>query len=88
LEAGFDLPNLKLGITWSRTSKALRATQSLGRCLRKFEGKTAYFIELFIDESQDKKWLQNSLKLQKNVLWLKDLSQVKLIIEQDKQKLL
>lgn len=31
LEAGFDLPNLQLGITWSRTSKALRATQTLGK---------------------------------------------------------
>jgi superfamily II DNA or RNA helicase len=31
LEAGFDLPNLQLGITWSRTSKALRAVQTLGK---------------------------------------------------------
>lgn len=88
LEAGFDLPNLQLGITWSRTSKALRATQSLGRCLRKVEGKTAYFIELYVPETQDFRWLQKSLLGSKNVLWLNSVEQLYAIIEQDKQKLI
>jgi superfamily II DNA or RNA helicase len=88
LEAGFDLPNLQLGITWSRTSKALRATQTLGRILRKFEGKTAYFVELYVPETQDFRWLQTSLKGQKNVLWLNSIEQVFHIIELDKQKLI
>lgn len=88
LEAGFDLPNLQLGITWSRTSKALRATQTLGRILRKVEGKTAYFIELYVPETQDERWLQSSLKGQKNVLWLNSINQVYQIIDADKHKLL
>lgn len=88
LEAGFDLPNLQLGITWSRTSKALRATQTLGRILRKVEGKTAYFIELYVPETQDERWLQSSLKGQKNVLWLNSINQVYQIIDADKHKLI
>jgi superfamily II DNA or RNA helicase len=88
LEAGFDLPNLQLGVTWSRTSKALRATQTLGRCLRKYEGKIAYFIELYVPDTQDARWLDNSLKGQKNVLKLNSIEQVYQIIEMDKQKLI
>ena len=88
LEAGFDLPNLQLGVTWSRTSKALRATQTLGRCLRKYEGKIAYFIELYVPDTQDARWLDNSLKGQKNVLKLNSIQQVYQIIETDKQKLI
>ena len=88
LEAGFDLPNLQLGITWSRTSKALRATQTLGRILRKYEGKTAYFIELYVPETQDFQWLKKSLIGQKNILWLNSIEQVYAIIEQDKQRLI
>lgn len=88
LEAGFDLPNLQLGVTWSRTSKALRATQTLGRILRKYEGKTAYFIELYVPSTQDFQWLKKSLVGQKNVLWLNSIEQVYAIIEQDKQKLI
>ncbi len=88
LEAGFDLPNLQLGITWSRTSKALRATQTLGRILRKFEGKTAYFIELYVPDTQDENWLKKSLVGQKNVLWCSSIEQVYQIIESDKQKLI
>ena len=88
LEAGFDLPNLQLGITWSRTSKALRATQTLGRILRKVEGKTAYFIELYVPDTQDENWLKKSLVGQKNVLWCNSIDQIYQIIQADKEKLL
>ncbi len=88
LEAGFDLPNLQLGITWSRTSKALRATQTLGRILRKVEGKTAYFIELYVPDTQDENWLKKSLVGQKNVLWLNSINQIYQITQADKEKLL
>lgn len=88
LEAGFDLPNLQLGITWSRTSKALRAIQTLGRILRLMFGKTAYFVELYVPGTQDENWLKKSLVGQKNVLWLNSVEQLYAIIEQDKQKLL
>lgn len=88
LEAGFDLPNLQLGITWSRTSKALRATQTLGRILRKVEGKTAYFIELYVPDTQDENWLKKSLVGQKNVLWCNSINQIYDIIDNDTAKLI
>jgi superfamily II DNA or RNA helicase len=88
LEAGFDLPNLQLGITWSRTSKALRATQTLGRILRKVEGKTAYFIELYVPDTQDENWLKKSLVGQKYVLWCNSINQVYDIIDNDTAKLI
>jgi superfamily II DNA or RNA helicase len=88
LEEGFDLPNLQLGITWSRTSKALRATQITGRLLRYYPGKIAYMIELYVPATQDLKWLQTSLKGQKNVFWLSNIDQVYQIINQDKEKLI
>ena len=88
MEAGFDLPNLQLGITWSRTSKALRATQTLGRILRKVEGKTAYFIELYVPDTQDENWLKKSLVGQKNVLWCNSINQIYDIIDNDTAKLI
>lgn len=88
LEAGYDLANLQLGITWSRTSKALRAVQTLGRILRFQIGKTAYFIELYVPSTQDENWLRKSLIGQKNILWLNSIEQIYQIIEADKQKLI
>lgn len=88
LEAGYDLPGLQLGITWSRTSKGLRAVQTLGRILRFVIGKTAYFIELYVPDTQDENWLKKSLLKQKNILYLTSIEQIYQIIEQDKQKLL
>lgn len=86
LEEGFDLPNLQLGITWSRTSKNLGAVQKLGRILRYYPGKTAYFIELYVPDTQDERWLTSSLKGQKNVYRLQSIDQIYTIIENDKQK--
>lgn len=88
LEAGYDLPKLQLGITWSRTSKALRAVQTLGRILRWQLGKTAYFIELYVPGTQDENWLKKSLIGQKNILYLKSIDQIYQIIQSDKEKLL
>ncbi len=72
----------------NRTSKALRATQTLGRILRKVEGKTAYFIELYVPDTQDENWLKKSLVGQKNVLWCNSIDQIYEIIQADKEKLL
>jgi superfamily II DNA or RNA helicase len=87
LEEGFDLPNLQLGVTWSRTSKTLGAVQKLGRILRFHPGKIAYFIELYVPDTQDEKWLKSSLRNQKNVLYLKSIDQLYSIIENDKARI-
>ena len=84
LEEGFDLPGLELGITWSRTSKSLRANQVLGRICRYVPGKTAYMIELYVPDTQDERWLKNSLKGQSNVYYLKSVDQIYQIINHDR----
>jgi hypothetical protein len=55
------------------------------RILRKVEGKTAYFIELYIASSQDENWLKSSLKGQSNVYWLKRIEDVYAIINYDNE---
>lgn len=86
LEEGFDLPGLELGVTWSRTSKALRANQVLGRICRYVEGKVAYMIELYVPETQDERWLKTSLKGQSNVIYLKSLDQAINLIQYERNK--
>jgi superfamily II DNA or RNA helicase len=76
LEEGFNVEGLEIGICWSRTSKSLRAVQTLGRICRFVEGKTAYFFELYVPDTQDERWLKSSLKGQSNVYWVQSADQV------------
>ena len=57
------------------------------RILRFHPGKIAYFIELYVPETQDEKWLKSSLKGQKNVLYLKSIDQIYSIIQDDKARI-
>lgn len=101
LEEGFNVPTLEVGINYARTSKVLPQIQRNGRSSRFIEGKTSYFIELYVasfEEEingkitkysvQDEVWLRSSLKGASGVLWLQSIDQVYQIIEQDKQKLI
>lgn len=101
LEEGFNVPSLEVGINYARTSKVLPQIQRNGRSSRFIEGKTSYFIELYVrsfEEEingkihkysvQDEVWLKASLKGASNILWLNNIEQVYQIIDQDKQKLL
>lgn len=101
LEEGFNVPTLEVGINYARTSKVLPQIQRNGRSSRFIEGKTSYFIELYVASFeeiengkkktysvQDEVWLKSSLRGASGVLWLNSIEQVYAIIEQDKQKLL
>jgi hypothetical protein len=57
------------------------------RILRFHPGKIAYFIELYVPDTQDEKWLKSSLRNQKNVLYLKSIDQLYSIIENDKARI-
>jgi superfamily II DNA or RNA helicase len=99
LEEGFNVPKLEVGINYARTSKQLPQIQKNGRSNRFVEGKTSYFIELYVpsfEETdnkgkiskysvQDEVWLKSSLKGTPGVLWLNDINQVFQIINQDKE---
>jgi superfamily II DNA or RNA helicase len=98
LEEGFNVPKLEMGVNYARTSKQLPQIQRNGRSNRFIEGKTSYFIELYVpsfEETdangkitkysvQDEVWLKSSLKGTNGVLWLNSIDQVQLIIEKDK----
>lgn len=87
LDQGYNLENLRYGLQYSYTSKKLQFTQRSGRLWRFDKNnpdKESFFICLYIDDfmwedkliaSQQKKWLQNSLKSQSFVEWIefKDL---------------
>lgn len=70
LDVGFNVEGIECAIVCSRTSKSLQSTQRLGRAVRFVEGKTAYFINLYVPGTQDETWLKKSLKGQKNCLWV------------------
>lgn len=102
LEEGFNVPKLEMGVNYARTSKQLPQIQRNGRSNRFIEGKTSYFIELYVPSFeeidannkvakysvQDEVWLKSSLKGTSGVFWLQNINQVSQIIQQDKEKLL
>lgn len=81
LDEGYDLPNLRLGLQYSYTSKKLQFNQRKGRVNRFDENdlnKQSYFICLYIDHfeyngvkvfSQQRKWLEQSLRGSDFVEW-------------------
>jgi superfamily II DNA or RNA helicase len=98
LEEGFNVPKLEVGINYARTSKQLPQIQRNGRSGRFVEGKTSYFIELYVPSFeeelngkiskysvQDEIWLKSSLKGTDNVFWLSNINQIYQIINQDKE---
>ena len=70
LNQGFDVPNANMGIICGITSKGLTMIQRIGRLLRFEEGKSGEIIILYVKNSQEEKWLKNSVKGLDNVNWL------------------
>jgi len=70
LNQGFDIPNANVGIICGLTSKALSMIQRIGRLIRFEEGKIGKIYILYIKNSQEEKWLTNSVKDLSGVKWL------------------
>jgi superfamily II DNA or RNA helicase len=70
LNQGFDIPNANVGIICGLTSKSLSMIQRIGRLIRFEEGKVGKIYILYIEDSQEKKWLTNSLRELNGVKWL------------------
>lgn len=58
LDMGIDIPVLDTGIVIAGTSKMRQFIQRLGRIVRIMEGKTAVWIEIYVLDSQDVRWLE------------------------------
>lgn len=81
LDQGFDWPSCQLGITDSRTSSTTQHTQRLGRVVRLFvmeDGteKTGIFINVYIKDTKDYKWLIKSLGPNSLVIWVDDIESI------------
>jgi len=70
LNQGFDVPDANMGIICGITSKGLTMIQRIGRLLRFEEGKSGEIIILYVKDSQEEKWLKNSVKGLNNVKWI------------------
>ena len=70
LNQGFDIPNANLGIICGLTSKALSMIQRIGRLIRYEEGKIGKVYVLYVEDSQEEKWLKNAVYDLKGVTWL------------------
>jgi superfamily II DNA or RNA helicase len=58
LDAGFDFPDVSLGIVAAGNSSLINGKQRVGRIVRAVEGKNAVIINLFSPNTQEVKWLE------------------------------
>jgi len=70
LNQGLDIPDANMGIMCGITSKALPMIQRIGRLIRFQEGKVGKIYILYVENSQEEKWLKNAVKSLNNVNWL------------------
>tara|TARA_Y100000310_G_C20467170_1_gene708206 strand:- start:152 stop:919 length:768 start_codon:yes stop_codon:yes gene_type:complete len=69
LNQGLDVPNANMGIMCGITSKSLTMIQRIGRLLRFKNGKFGQIIILYVENSQEEKWLKQAVKSLNNVIW-------------------
>tara|TARA_R100001463_G_scaffold25650_2_gene60621 strand:- start:7062 stop:8210 length:1149 start_codon:yes stop_codon:yes gene_type:complete len=70
LNQGFDVPNANMGIICGITSKGLSMIQRVGRLIRFQKGKIGNIYILYIQGTQEEKWLKNAVKNLDNINWL------------------
>jgi len=64
LNQGLDIPNAQVGLICGLTSKALTMVQRVGRLVRidpSDPNKTGQIVILYVENSQEEKWLRNAL---------------------------
>ena len=69
LNQGFDIPDAGIGVVCGLTSKSLSMIQRVGRLIRFQEDKIGQIYILYVKDSQEEKWLKNSVNNLKNVVW-------------------
>lgn len=70
LNQGLDIPNANMGIICGLTSKSLSMIQRIGRLIRFQEGKIGNVYILYVKDSQEEKWLKNSVRTLDHINWL------------------
>ena len=57
-DEGIDLPDIELAIVASGTSSKRQGIQRFGRAIRKKQGKTALIVNLYMEGTQEQKWVE------------------------------
>jgi|TARA_R110002020_G_scaffold137687_4_gene307107 superfamily II DNA or RNA helicase len=70
LNQGFDVPDADMGIICGLTSKSLTMIQRVGRLLRFQENKIGKIVILYVENTQEEKWLKSAVKGLTNVNWV------------------
>ena len=70
LNQGFDMPDADMGIICGLTSKSLTMIQRVGRLLRFQENKIGKIVVLYVQNTQEEKWLKSAVKGLTNVNWV------------------
>ena len=70
LNQGLDVSDANMGIICGLTSKSLSMIQRIGRLIRFEKGKTGIIYVLYVENSQEEKWLKNSVRTLGNVRWI------------------
>ena len=60
LNEGMDIPDISMAIIASGTSKTKDMIQRIGRTVRWEEGKQAVIYRIYVEDSQEEKWIASS----------------------------
>lgn len=74
LNEGLNVVDVDSAICAAGASTDLENIQRLGRILRQKEGKKALFINLYVPNTQEEKWIREKTSKLKNVTWSNELS--------------
>ena len=78
-EEGLDIPKLPAIINASRTSSPKSHIQKRGRCLRFEYGKISFIFNLYVDNTQDQKWLESAQSTtdKRRIKWMESIEDVR-----------
>lgn len=76
LDEGLDVPDIDIGIIHSGNSSKINGKQRVGRLLRKDGTKTPIIINLYLENTQDQKWLINRGKDIPNTYWIETINDI------------
>lgn len=77
IDAGLDVPTLNSTVIGSNDSVQLKAIQRVGRTVRLQEGKRALCVNLYVDGTQDEKWVKAKLKGLEST-WIDRITDIKI----------
>jgi superfamily II DNA or RNA helicase len=77
LNEGFNVERCSYGICGSGSSKKLDQIQRLGRSLRMQEGKIAIFVNLYVPNTQEEKWVTSRTEGQ-SPIWISSIDEINL----------